>query len=316
MDAGHATEPLSCRRQARPIPAAPSPRICPRRRVAEPSSSARARPRRRWRRPSKNSGRPRSAASSSPAMAMARRPAASRSSRPAIRCPTRPGFLAARRILEQVHGLGRDDLVVALMSGGGSSLLPAPAAGMSFADEQAVNRALLASGAPIGAMNIIRNELSAIKGGRLALHAVPARIVTLVVSDVPGDDPALVASGPTVPIGPHRTEARRLVAALRHRAAARRGGAACRHRQSRPAPRRSAPRPEQRSHHRLGGAVARGGGAPRRAPRGSPRTSFRIRSRGRRATSPPRWPASPGKWRCATGRFPARRCCSRAARRR
>jgi hydroxypyruvate reductase len=125
--------------------------------------------------------------------------------------PDEAGFLAARRILEQVHGLGPDDLVVALISGGGSSLLPAPAAGMSFEDEQAVNRALLASGAPIGAMNVIRNELSAIKGGRLALHAVPARVVTLVVSDVPGDDPALVASGPTVPIGSSRTAARHLV---------------------------------------------------------------------------------------------------------
>jgi hydroxypyruvate reductase len=125
--------------------------------------------------------------------------------------PDESGFLAARRILEKVRGLGHDDLVVALISGGGSALLPAPGPGMSFEDEQAVNRALLSSGAPIGVMNVIRNELSGIKGGRLALHAAPARVATLIVSDVPGDDPALVASGPTVPIGSSRAEARHLV---------------------------------------------------------------------------------------------------------
>ena len=114
--------------------------------------------------------------------------------------------------MSRVHGLGHDDLVVALISGGGSALLPAPGPGMSFEDEQAVNRALLASGAPIGAMNVIRNELSAIKGGRLAMLAAPARVATLIVSDVPGDDPAIVASGPTVPIAGSRAEARHLVA--------------------------------------------------------------------------------------------------------
>ena len=125
--------------------------------------------------------------------------------------PDEAGFLAARRMLEKVHGLGPDDLVVALISGGGSALLPAPGPGMGFDDEQAVNRALLRSGAPIGVMNLIRSQLSAIKGGRLALHASPARVVTLVVSDVPGDDPALVASGPTVPMAAPRSEARHLV---------------------------------------------------------------------------------------------------------
>jgi glycerate 2-kinase len=125
--------------------------------------------------------------------------------------PDEAGFLAARRMLEKVHGLGPDDLVVALISGGGSALLPAPGPGMNFDDEQAVNRALLRSGAPISVMNLIRNQLSAIKGGRLALHASPARVATLVVSDVPGDDPALVASGPTVPMTSSRAEARHLV---------------------------------------------------------------------------------------------------------
>jgi glycerate 2-kinase len=126
--------------------------------------------------------------------------------------PDEAGFLGARRMMSKVHGLSHDDLVVALISGGGSALLPAPAAGMSFEDEQAVNRALLASGAPISVMNVIRNELSAIKGGRLALLAAPARVATLIISDVPGDDPALVASGPTVPMPSSRTEARHLVA--------------------------------------------------------------------------------------------------------
>ncbi|MHB1102295.1 MAG: glycerate kinase type-2 family protein [Devosia sp.] len=126
--------------------------------------------------------------------------------------PDAAGYLAARRIMEKVSGLSHDDLVVALISGGGSALLPQPAPGMTLEDEQAINEALLASGAPIGVMNIIRNELSAIKGGRLAALAAPACVATLVVSDVPGDDPALVASGPTVPLSSTRAEARHLVA--------------------------------------------------------------------------------------------------------
>ncbi|MEI2612885.1 MAG: DUF4147 domain-containing protein [Candidatus Promineifilaceae bacterium] len=126
--------------------------------------------------------------------------------------PDEAGYLAARRIMEKVSGLSHDDLVVALISGGGSALLPQPAPGMTFEDEQETNRLLLASGAPIGAMNVIRNELSAIKGGRLAALAAPARVATLVISDVPGDDPALVASGPTLPLRSTRAEARHLVA--------------------------------------------------------------------------------------------------------
>jgi len=108
--------------------------------------------------------------------------------------PDESGHRAARRMLEMVHGLGRDDLVLALISGGGSALLSLPAPGLSFADKQAVNAALLRSGAPIGEMNTVRKHLSAIKGGRLAAAAFP----TLVISDVPGDDPADIASGPTV----------------------------------------------------------------------------------------------------------------------
>src|SRR3569623_1625992 len=126
--------------------------------------------------------------------------------------PDEAGFLAARRIMGKVHGLGHDDLVVALISGGGSALLPSPGAGMSFEDEQEVTRILLSSGMPISTMNQVRNELSAIKGGRLAALAAPARVATLIVSDVAGDDPALVASGPTVPIAGSRAEVRHLLA--------------------------------------------------------------------------------------------------------
>jgi hydroxypyruvate reductase len=106
---------------------------------------------------------------------------------------------AARRILETVRGLGPDDLVLALISGGGSSLMALPAPGLTLADKQAMNAALLASGATITEMNAVRKHLSAIKGGRLAAAAAPARVVTLAISDVPGDDPAVIASGPTVP---------------------------------------------------------------------------------------------------------------------
>ena len=113
--------------------------------------------------------------------------------------PDKPGIAAAEALFSAVRGLSKDDLVVALVSGGGSALLPAPPEGLTLEDEQDLNAALLASGAPISAMNAIRKQVSRIKGGRLAAAAHPARVVTLVVSDVPGDDPAQVASGPTVP---------------------------------------------------------------------------------------------------------------------
>ncbi|WP_156318686.1 glycerate kinase [Rhizobium sp. AAP43] len=106
---------------------------------------------------------------------------------------------AASRILEAVSGLGPDDLVIALISGGGSALMVAPAGAMTLDDKRAVNRALLSSGATIAEMNAVRKHLSLIKGGRLAEAAYPARIVSLMISDVPGDDPSEIASGPTVP---------------------------------------------------------------------------------------------------------------------
>lgn len=119
---------------------------------------------------------------------------------------------AARRILGAVQGLGPDDLVIALMSGGGSALLALPAPGLTLADKQAVNRALLASGATISEINAVRKHLSGIKGGRLAAAAYPARVVTLAISDVPGDDPAVIASGPTVPDPTRFAEARAILA--------------------------------------------------------------------------------------------------------
>jgi glycerate 2-kinase len=113
--------------------------------------------------------------------------------------PDASGEDAARRILRLAEGLGPDDQLVCLISGGGSALLALPAPGLTLADKQAVTRALLRSGAPIGEINTVRKHLSAIKGGRLAAAAYPARVVTLAISDVPGDDPAVIASGPTVP---------------------------------------------------------------------------------------------------------------------
>jgi glycerate 2-kinase len=127
--------------------------------------------------------------------------------------PDPAGLAASQVLLERVTGLTKDDLVIALVCGGGSALLPSPPAGLTLADEIAVNEALLASGAPIAAMNAVRKHASTIKGGRLALAAYPARVVSLVVSDIPGDNPALVASGPTIPDAATRADALGIVAA-------------------------------------------------------------------------------------------------------
>lgn len=113
--------------------------------------------------------------------------------------PDAAGLAAAQRALASVRGLTADDLVLVLLSGGGSALLALPADGVSLADKQAVTRALLKSGAAIDEINCVRKHLSAIKGGRLACAAAPARVLTLAISDVPGDDASVIASGPTVP---------------------------------------------------------------------------------------------------------------------
>jgi glycerate 2-kinase len=113
--------------------------------------------------------------------------------------PDAAGLAAAQRILAMAHGLTKDDLVLCLISGGGSALLTLPAEGLTLEDKQRINRALLDCGANIAEMNCVRKHLSRIKGGRLAAACAPARVVTLAISDVPGDDPSIIASGPTVP---------------------------------------------------------------------------------------------------------------------
>jgi hydroxypyruvate reductase len=113
--------------------------------------------------------------------------------------PDAAGLAAAERILALTQGLTKDDLVLCLISGGGSALLTLPADGLTLADKQRINKALLNSGASIGEMNCVRKHLSRIKGGRLAAACAPAQVVTLTISDVPGDDPSVIASGPTVP---------------------------------------------------------------------------------------------------------------------
>ena len=129
--------------------------------------------------------------------------------------PDAAGLAGSRALFDAVKDLTEDDLVVALISGGGSALLPMPTEPLSLEDEIDLNKALLASGAPISVMNAIRKQISQIKGGRLALACHPAHVVSLIVSDIPGDDPAQVASGPTVPNEASRAYARTLVEAWR-----------------------------------------------------------------------------------------------------
>ncbi|WP_041528274.1 glycerate kinase type-2 family protein [Paracoccus aminophilus] len=112
--------------------------------------------------------------------------------------PDEAGLQATKRLLALLSGLGPDDFVLALISGGASALLSAPAGEITLAEEQQVNQMLLASGAPIGQMNILRKHISRVKGGQLAAAAYPAKMLALLISDVPGDDPALIGSGPTV----------------------------------------------------------------------------------------------------------------------
>jgi len=126
--------------------------------------------------------------------------------------PDQAGVEAAGRIIEAVSGLDPEDLVLCLISGGGSALLPALPPGVSLREEQELARALLHSGATVAEMNCVRKHISLIKGGRLAEAAAPARVVTLVISDVPGDDPSTIASGPTIPDASTSEEALRILA--------------------------------------------------------------------------------------------------------
>ncbi|EAQ24281.1 glycerate kinase type-2 family protein [Roseovarius sp. 217] len=126
--------------------------------------------------------------------------------------PDAAGMRATARMLDLLQGLGDGDMVLALISGGASSLLVQPAGEMTLADKQAVNAALLASGAPIGQMNVLRKHLSRVKGGQLAAAAYPARMHALLISDVPGDDPGMIGSGPTVGEGSTAAQALEIVA--------------------------------------------------------------------------------------------------------
>ena len=132
--------------------------------------------------------------------------------------PDEAGLKAASRTLDLARTAGDDDLVLVLLSGGGSANWIAPADGVSFAQKQAMNKSLLRSGAPIGEMNTVRKHLSRIKGGRLARAAAPAKLLTLAISDVPFDDPATIASGPTVPDATTLADAREIVARYRIKA--------------------------------------------------------------------------------------------------
>jgi len=129
--------------------------------------------------------------------------------------PDAAGMQAAQRMLASVRGLTQDDLVLCLMSGGGSALSALPAPGLTLANKQAINRALLLSGASIREINCVRKHLSAIKGGRLALACAPARVITLAISDIPGDDPSALASGPTLADPTTREEALAILAQYR-----------------------------------------------------------------------------------------------------
>ena len=230
--------------------------------------------------------------------------------------PDAAGRKAAARMLEAVKGLGPDDLVLCLISGGGSALLAAPAEGLTLEDKQAVNRALLKSGANITEMNCVRKHLSAIKGGRLAAAAAPARVVTLAISDVPGDDPSVIASGPTVPDPDHLRRCARRARQVRHRRAARGDRAPARREGRNAEARRSALRAERGDHarHRAGRAARRRRrGARGRRRAGDPRRL--DRGRGARRRGGARRHRSPGRaLRRALPNRPA--CCSPAARRR
>ncbi|WP_050750703.1 glycerate kinase type-2 family protein [Paramagnetospirillum magneticum] len=126
--------------------------------------------------------------------------------------PDAAGEHAAGRMMDLLAGVGADDLVLCLISGGGSALLARPAEGITLAEKQALTGALLRSGAAIGEINCVRKHLSAVKGGRLAALAAPARLVTLAISDVPGDNPSVIASGPTVADPTTLAEARAVLA--------------------------------------------------------------------------------------------------------
>ena len=228
--------------------------------------------------------------------------------------PDAAGQAAAARILTLAEGAGPDDLVLCLISGGGSSLLALPAEGLTLADKQAVNKALLASGADIAQMNTVRRHLSAIKGGRLAAAAHPAKVVSLLISDVPGDDPAAIASGPTIADPSTFADARAVLERYRHRAAGSRAAATWPRPRGDAQARRSAPGRGRERDDRDTTAVARGGGRGRAKPPASRPCCWATRSRARPPRSARSWPGSPARWLCTAIHCRRLACCCRAAR--
>lgn len=227
--------------------------------------------------------------------------------------PDAAGLQATARMRRLVSGLTEDDLVIALISGGGSSLLVAPGEGLTLADKQAVNAALLQCGATIAEMNCVRRHLSAVKGGRLAAACHPARVVTLMISDVPGDHPIDIASGPTVADPTTRDDALAVLARYRVAVPASvlahlRGDAA---ESIKPGDARL-----RASTVRLITAPQIALEAAARVARAAGYTPHILGDslEGRRAISASSWPAWPGRWRGAASRSRRRACCCLAAR--
>ncbi len=233
--------------------------------------------------------------------------------------PDQAGQQAARRILDLAQGLGPADQLICLVSGGGSALLTLPAPGLSLADKQAVTRALLRCGATIGEINAVRKHLSAIKGGRLAAAAAPAPILTLAISDVPGDDPAVIASGPTVADPTDLRRRARRARQVPHRTAASGVGAPRRRGGGNAQARRSAVPPDAvcADCQPAAGARRRRRGRPR-PPRHADRAERPHRGRGARCRRRcmPRSRCSCAVGNCASATASSRRprCCCRAAR--
>ena len=181
--------------------------------------------------------------------------------------PDAAGQKAASRILDLVKGLGPDDLLLCLISGGGSALLSLPAQGITLDDKQALNKALLKSGANIHEINCVRKHLSAIKGGRLAVAAAPARIVSLIISDVPGDDPSVIASGPTTPDATTLADAKAVLKRYGIVPSAVGAGLSRRQPVGDPKARRSGLRAQRDARHRGSPGLARGRGGDRETGR-------------------------------------------------
>ncbi len=211
--------------------------------------------------------------------------------------PDAAGLRAAARALELADGAGADDLVLVLMSGGASANWIAPANGLQFSDKQAVTRALLRSGANIGEINTVRRHLSRIKGGRLARHAHPARVVTLAISDVPNDSPAAIGSGPTVPDPTTLADARAHRREIQTRPAGRGDARAQRSRQRNAEARRSGFREYDIRARRTARRLA-GGRRERACARPAMNASCSATaSKAKRATSPLNMPRSPASSR-------------------